>query len=346
MVLTVSQKRDFLIKTAYSLVVAGLLYLLYKFFVIYFFPFIIGLALAYLMQKPARFLSCRLHIKSSYIAAFSVGILFLLLAALFGAAGAFLIAKTPEIIAVFEQWINAALPYFKGLLGSLPEGTLKMEFLKNNALAEELILRLSSWLTATAASIIRQLPSFLFSTVITVVASCYIAKDFDAVKDYIFSVLQGRKTELFKATVRIITDNVFKIISGYFLLSLITFALLLIGLRLLKYDNFFALAAGIALVDLLPVLGAGTLLVPWSALLFIFGEPISGLGLITLYLCISAVRNFAEPKIVGRRLGIPPIVMLICIFLGLRLFGFLGMLLSVLSLVVIINLYKEGLVSL
>ena len=111
-------------------------------------------------------------------------------------------------------------------------------------------------------------------------------------------------------------------------------------------QNPFRTALLISFIDLLPVLGTGAVLVPWGLVLILGGNYLNGVIIIAIYLVVMMVRNFLEPRIVGKQIGIPPIVSLILLFCGLKLFGFLGMVFSLLSLVVIVNLYKEKIIEL
>ena len=95
-------------------------------------------------------------------------------------------------------------------------------------------------------------------------------------------------------------------------------------LWLLGVGPFAAVAAVIALLDLLPVIGTGSVLIPWAVLALLGGESGLGWGLIVLYLVITVARNFLEPRIVGSSIGLPPLLSLVCVYAGLRLFGVLG----------------------
>ena len=88
------------------------------------------------------------------------------------------------------------------------------------------------------------------------------------------------------------------------------------------------MALAVATVDLLPVLGAGAVLLPWSALSFALGEPRFALGLIVIFGVVTAVRKIVEPKLLGAELGVHPLISLAFLVLGGALFGFLGVLLS------------------
>ena len=96
-----------------------------------------------------------------------------------------------------------------------------------------------------------------------------------------------------------------------------------------------------AIVDLLPVLGTGTVLLPWGIILLISSDSFSGFGMIALYVVITLVRNFAEPKIIGSQIGINPLFTLLAMFAGLKLFGFVGLILLPITLIVTIEYYRK-----
>lgn len=114
---------------------------------------------------------------------------------------------------------------------------------------------------------------------------------------------------------------------SYLTLMGITFAEMLVGLSLLRVGYALLLALLIALVDLLPVLGVGTVLIPWSLVSFVTGDIARGVGLLVLWGISLAVRQFLEPRLIGRGLGIHPCLTLVAMYAGLRLFGIIGMLL-------------------
>ena len=105
----------------------------------------------------------------------------------------------------------------------------------------------------------------------------------------------------------------------------LTFFELFIGFTVLGVKYSFLAALGVALVDILPIFGVGTVLVPWAILMFLTGDQFLGVGILALWAIISVVRQFAEPKIVGKSLGISPVLTLLATYAGLRLFGVPGM---------------------
>ena len=122
----------------------------------------------------------------------------------------------------------------------------------------------------------------------------------------------------------------------------ITFIELLIGLFILRIDYALLLSAVIALLDMLPIIGTGTVLVPWSIYEFISGDLYIGVGLLILYLIITVFRNIIEPRIIGKQMGLHPLIALISVFIGLKLMGFIGIFLLPLTVMLLYKMYDKG----
>jgi predicted PurR-regulated permease PerM len=134
------------------------------------------------------------------------------------------------------------------------------------------------------------------------------------------------------------------LIRSYILLLLITFVELLFGFWILKIDHPFAIAATVALIDLLPVLGVGLVLVPWSVLALIQNNFTLAIGLVTLFIEIEIVRNILEPKIIGKQTGLSPILSLAAMFVGFRLFGFIGVIAVPIMIIVLKKLNEAEMI--
>ena len=106
-------------------------------------------------------------------------------------------------------------------------------------------------------------------------------------------------------------DGIFKFGRAYAILLSITFVELLIGFSLLRVDYALRSALLTAMVDSLPVLGTGTVLIPWAAAMLILGNCPLGIGLLMLYAIITVVRQMLEPRVVGKQIGLYPLVTLV-----------------------------------
>lgn len=214
----------------------------------------------------------------------------------------------------------------------------------------ELFEKLSSEYLPKAISFLMGFISFFPSAIIFIfvlfISLFYIGYDYDKITDFLCLQLSDRMLETISETKEILFSTVKELFKSYFLLTFITFIQLLIGFIILETDYAFILAATICFIDLLPILGTGTVLFPWSAICFLLGDYKRAVGLLVLYAVISIFRQVAEPKIVGANLGLSPLLSLISIFMGFRLFGFWGLIIFPIIMITVIRLNEKGLIKL
>ena len=117
---------------------------------------------------------------------------------------------------------------------------------------------------------------------------------------------------------------------------------MLSGFLILRIESAFLIALLVAMLDVLPLIGVGTVLVPWSVFQILFGSTPCGIGLIVLFLLNEIVRQFAEPRIVGRNLGLHPVVSLLLLYVGYSTLGFAGLLLTPLVSVILYVIFNKN----
>lgn len=203
---------------------------------------------------------------------------------------------------------------------------------------------ISSALTLIAeavTSLAGAVPQFFFFILVTLISLVYFALDYDRINAFVVSVLPDRAVRVLRRTRDAILTVIKKYILSYSLIMLITYVILLTGFWLLRVDHAMILALLIAILDVLPVLGVGTVLVPWSIFELVTGNKFLGIGLILLFIVTATVRQISEPKIVGKSLNLHPIITLMMLYVGYALFGFAGLLVLPLIAVVISTLLKR-----
>jgi sporulation integral membrane protein YtvI len=191
------------------------------------------------------------------------------------------------------------------------------------------------------SNIAKAVPRAILALFVTLIASVYFALDLEKIVEAVKKAFpDGIVKTLRKFKLGFFTIGV-KYIRSYSLLMLITFAIIFFGLLVLRVQYFFILAVIIAVPDILPIIGVGTVLIPWSIFSFVGGNGGLGIGLLVLYLANSIIRQALEARLIGKNLGVHPIVSLILIYLGYSLFGFVGIIL-VPIFTVIMNIYVNN----
>lgn len=209
---------------------------------------------------------------------------------------------------------------------------------------------LSSDSMGSVLSIVKQVPSVAVSILVAVICCIFMTADYTTLRNLILGIAGSRSHGL-KRTKQVVFSTLGKYVKTYSKIILITFTELFIGLHILKlfkvYTGGYIVVISLitAIIDIIPVLGTGTVLIPWALWqLFVSGNIGMGVGLIVMYVAITVIRQVIEPKLVGDELGLPSFVTLMAMYLGSQLFGFLGLFLLPLTLAVLVALNDEGIV--
>lgn len=343
-------KKRFLIEVAFFSVWAAILFLLFRFARGYLAPFVIGGILAYTVQKPARWLSKKTRISMKICAVACTVILYLVLIglvvlfirySLFGERGPY--RALSQTVDLWNERILIWVKRMEELLNQFPSQTADAVRGLISSTRARLLSRIGEVFSNLATDFAAGFPSFLLSAVVTLVSGCYFAKDFSQLTRFVKGLLRPQQLATVQKVRSILVDSVFKFLGGYAAMLGITFLELFIGLLFLRVRHAFWMALIIALVDVLPVIGVGTVLLPWATSSFLSNDFGRGIGLVVLFLVITIARNFIEPHVIGNRVGINPLFTLIAVFVGLRLGGLLGMILLPLTFVTVVVYYRQQL---
>ncbi len=209
------------------------------------------------------------------------------------------------------------LPLIADLLGrldSLAEG-----------LVQSLLAKLGEALTSAAIGAASGLPSAILSVLVFALSCFYLALDGERLFERLLGCFDESSRTRVRGICRAVSEALRGFLRAYGLIFCLTFTELLVGFLIIGVRYALLLALLIALVDLLPVIGSGAVLLPWSAVAFLSGNVRVGAGLLILYGVITLVRQIAEPKIVGNSLGLHPLVTLAAMYVAVRLFGAVGL---------------------
>lgn len=188
--------------------------------------------------------------------------------------------------------------------------------------------QLSGVLSAGAVALVSGLPTLLLFLTVFLMSCYYFTAEPGVLTEQLTSRLpppwQTRLTRFRRGA----GHSLRRYFRACLLMALVTFSEMLIGLSVLQMPYPFLLALLIAAVDFLPVLGTGTVLIPWGVVELLLGHTFSGLGLLLLYAASAVLRELIEPHLVGRSLGLHPLLSLLSVYAGFRLFGVPGMIIA------------------
>lgn len=189
-------------------------------------------------------------------------------------------------------------------------------------------------------------PGLLLNALITVIATVFFCIDWPVLRAFVVHQMKPRTAELFAAVRTHLGKTLGRYIRSYALILLVTFSELSIGLLIIGVNNPFGTAALISIFDILPVVGSGTVLLPWAVICVIQANYSRALGLFIIYIVILIVRNIIEPKIVGDHVGLHPLVTLSSMVVGVYIFGAVGLLGLPVTLALLVSLNEAGVIHL
>ena len=349
-------RRRFLIDLLYTGVWIAFLVLAVACAVKWALPFLLAFAVAALFQRPIRWLVGKTGVKRQFFSVALLVLMILLLAGLLLFLGWSLAVwvtnflTNEENLRAIETWIGSLTATVQDLLEKLSD-RLSPEALEtvNNAVAgisQRLSEALSGFFAGAAGWVMRfatqSLPRIAIGFVIWVVASILMSIHYQGVKAFLVRQVPERFQGLLRDVKELCGGTGRKLLRAYGLLMLLTVAELSAGLLLLGIPNAILVAALIAVVDILPVLGTGTVVLPWAAFALLQGQHRLFIGLLVMYAVIALVRNILEPRLVSHQIGLHPLATLFFMYVGLQILGLAGMLLFPVLAMVSVQLQKEG----
>lgn len=193
---------------------------------------------------------------------------------------------------------------------------------------EKVLSWLTSYISGMAKNAILGIPTAFLFLITFVISAYYFCVDREKIYGFFSSFIpNGAKSFLAKSK-KALSDSILSYLKASLILLLITFFEMFLGLCFLRVRYALLISALVAIVDFLPVLGAGIVLIPWAIYCFIVSKSGLGIGLIVLFLVITIVRRMLEPKIMAEKMGVHPLCMIASLYIGLRLFGGVGLILA------------------
>lgn len=323
----------------------------FEYIILLALPFIVALLLAEIIEPLIRILHDKLRLKRTLAVLISL----ILFVGGFSFLISWLITRIikdlnkilPGIITHSEQLsksIFAAIGNFHVffLQFDLP---LEIEQAMQSGL-EQSIKYLSSFFSYSIDFLTQSLaalPGVLVFIIIAAIATFYISKDRYQIKQFIYRLLpartQNKTSNIFNELVAILWG----FLKATIILTLITTGLTIVLLALVGVDYVITIGIFVGFLDLLPILGPGLFFVPWILIEFLFGNTKLGIALLIVYIIISLVRQFMQPRIIGESIGLHPLATLIALYVGLRVWGAAGLILGPIVFVIVISCYKVGL---
>lgn len=361
-----TQKRwSFIVNVIYLLIFVGAFYLFMKYAFWVVLPFILAFIVAALLQKPLKAITKRKKMPKGVIGAIMSLAVYGIIIGIFVFGGVRIGVAIKDLITYFTDRCTSLAEFFEVLKNAYlnldiakmipPEFndyvTNGIDSLRDYFLNGDFIETISSNISSVLSplgSVISTVPSFLAGFLIAIIATCFMTSSFDDIKDFILR--QFRNGNKVRRAKNILVSSLGKMIKAYTIIILITTAELFLGLSVLKLIGVndgahnFIISFLIAIIDIVPVLGTGTVLIPWSIYSFVTGNIGMGIGLLVIYAAVTVIRQIIEPKLVAGQVGISPVVTIMAMYIGIKVFGAIGIFILPFIVIIVKLLNDEGII--
>ena len=357
--MSLDNKKGFITNVCYYAIIITLLYLGIKYLLPFLTPFILGFCVAYLLRQPIKYCNNRLNMKYDISAIIFVSLFYIIIGLFvaFIGLGAFwgissFISELPSLYSKYAETIVMGIANdierFLIVMGNNAEliSFIETASAEIASTLSSIISSVSSSVVSWGANLVTSIPSFFIKLVLMIISTYFIAIDYNRIIEFSNRQIGSKVSNLIKEIKDYLFGTVFVCIKSYLIIMSITFIELSIGLTIIGVNNSLIIALLISIFDILPVLGTGGIMIPWSIISFIMGDIKMGSLLAIVYLVVTVIRNIIEPKIVGKQLGLHPLVTLVSMFIGVNIAGIVGLFGAPILLSLLVHLNKKGVVSL
>lgn len=351
------KRRQFIINFLYYAIILGIVVLLARYALGVLMPFLIALVVALLLKPAVAFLHDKVKLPRGVTAIALVVVFYALVGLLITVLGVQLFSAAKSFFLTLPSlYTNGIVPWMSNVFASLqefvgrldPEATAAYNVVAENVTKSlgDAVVNVSKSVVGWVTSSTLKAPKLLLNMLIMVISTIFLTVDFPKIHAFVMRQLSGRwRTLLHNARVQL-GRTLWSYLRSYAIILIITFGEIFLGLSIIGVGNAAGIAVAIAIFDILPVVGSGLVLLPWTIYTLISGRLATGIGLAVLYVVVIVVRQIMEPKIVGDRVGLHPIVTLLAMVLGTYLFGGIGLLGLPITIALIHALNKEGAIHL
>ena len=322
-------------KGFFALFLLLLLWLCGKFLLPFLFPFLLGTGLALAAEPVVSLGISRLRLKRSPAAGLGVTLTLVLLTGTVFFLGALAVRELGQLAAGVPEMVRSSAGllenYLVTLAQKLPEpagvtltNSVHRLFRSSSVLTDRAVQQVPELLTG----VLGKVPGGAMTLGTGILSGYFISARLPRLKERLRRNLPKTWKESAVPTLTHLRDSLGKWLVAQGKLMAVTYSIVALGLTLLRIPYAFAWAILVAAVDAVPLLGTGTVLLPWALTRLLQNQPLTAAGLVGLYLIAVITRTVLEPKFYGKHLGLDPLVMLIFLYVGYRLWGFLGIVIS------------------
>lgn len=330
------KRKKFIINVLYWGIIAAIVFIGLKIAEPVLMPLVISFVIAWILYKPIVWISAKTRLKKPVVALvivlifyFVIGVVITRLSMRGYAYARHFFSTFPQI---YENSISPALEkffqWFEEICRKIDPtimGTLEEQSNEILSSLAGIVSGISSGAISAVSGMAFSIPKILMKMLLTLILTVFMTMDIHNIVNFWSRQVPEKSKNILSEIRAYLVGTLLKCLKSYLIIICITFVELTIGFIILRVENAPAIAAVVALIDILPILGTGTVLIPWAVISLIRKDFFMAAGLLVLYVVILIIRNIIEPKIVGMQVGLHPVITLASMFVGLSVGGILGM---------------------
>lgn len=351
--MSLEKQKAFIIHVIFTIFLLGILYLGIKYLLPLLMPFVIGIIIAVLFRRLIDSVSTKTKINRTAISILILLIFYSIIGYFITLIGFKTITILGDIVSSIptlykDTMIPALKSAEKDLLKAIPLLRPYMENFTDNIDQSvfEFLSKTSSATVGTITGLAGHVPTILIKLIFTIVSSFFFTIDYHRIFNFIISQFKEEHKEMLLKLKDNGIGTIGKFIRAYSIIISITFVELSLGFLIIGIPHPIIFGVLVAVIDIMPIIGTGTVIIPWAVISLLMHNTRVGIGMIILYAIITVVRQTIEPKIVGQQIGLHPLVTLILMYVGAQLMGILGLFLLPIIATLLLKLNKEGTIHL
>ncbi len=320
-----------------------------------FAPFLLAFLAAWALSPLVRWLHGKLGLSRNIL---SLALLLLVFAALGALLWSLFTGILREVVSLAGNWeaLVASLQSVVDRLGVLFSRGMAHLPASARATADSLVEQFFQWLETViprfltavvdkGTSLVTALPSFAVASIVFVMACYFIVSDFPHLRTSLVDRLPQGPRYVLSLIRRAVSAGFGGYIRAELILSAGVFVILLAGFFLIHQPYALLLALALAVLDFIPILGSGTVMVPWAVIDLFTGQLRHAVGLMVVWGLVALFRRVGEPKVLGNQTGLSPLLSLASVYVGMQLAGVAGMILGPVLCLVVLNVLRSGILD-
>lgn len=320
---------------------------------IFYIPFLIAYIISLIVDPLIKWVAKKTNLSRKVSSIIVLATIFLIVTSIVILGIVSLISETTNLISGLNTYLEKSIQMITGLADKIDLDRLNLSGEINRIIgdtATNFVSNITDFIKNILSkflSYITSIPTILIYTAITILATYFITSDKFYILDRMEHHVPKKMLGKIITNVRSITASLSEFIKAQFIIIGISFIIVLIGLNIfyivgMNIEYPILIAISIGFVDALPILGSGTIMIPWSIISFLNKNYGLGFAILGLYILVIVVRQLLEPKIVSVKIGIHPIFTLIAMYTGFKIIGVMGLLIGPVVLIILKSVFANS----